>query len=210
MTVGPGDALFGQDGTGGDATSADATDGLGMLPGLDLPVVRLPSIGPDGEIVGLDDLDHDLLGPDPEPADRGPAGGVAPDTNGVRTAGPDSTTGAWAPEAAAPSVGTAGADAAASRGRRDGDGSAWSAPPGRDRPGWGPAGSRAATTSPVVGRPTPARSRYAPRPRVVDEPGILGLSRHSRGRLGSRLFTWFFVLVFSLILIQLVVALLAP
>lgn len=47
-----------------------------------------------------------------------------------------------------------------------------------------------------------------PRPRIVDDPAILGLSRHSRGRVGSRLFTLFFVFVFAVIVIQLVVALL--
>ncbi len=33
---------------------------------------------------------------------------------------------------------------------------------------------------------------------------ILGLTRHSRSKLGSRLFTWFFVFVYALILIQLI------
>ncbi len=37
---------------------------------------------------------------------------------------------------------------------------------------------------------------------------ILGLTRHSRSKLGSRLFTWFFVFIYALILIQLVFALL--
>ncbi len=48
------------------------------------------------------------------------------------------------------------------------------------------------------------------RPPIGEEPAILGLSRLSRGRLGSRLFTWFFVLVFAVILIQLIVVLLNP
>jgi hypothetical protein len=48
------------------------------------------------------------------------------------------------------------------------------------------------------------------RPRIEPEQGILGLSRHSRSRLGSRLFNLFFVCVFALILVQMVVALLAP
>jgi predicted nucleic acid-binding Zn ribbon protein len=48
------------------------------------------------------------------------------------------------------------------------------------------------------------------RPRIADEPGILGLSRRSRGRLGSRMFTWFFVLVFALILVQMVMSILYP
>ncbi len=47
-----------------------------------------------------------------------------------------------------------------------------------------------------------------PRPRIVDETGILGLSRLSRSRAGSRLFTWFFVLVFTLIVVQMVAAIL--
>jgi hypothetical protein len=46
-----------------------------------------------------------------------------------------------------------------------------------------------------------------PRPRVVEDPGILGLSRRARGRLGSRVFTWFFVLVFALIVVQMVASL---
>jgi hypothetical protein len=47
-----------------------------------------------------------------------------------------------------------------------------------------------------------------PRPRIVDEPGILGLSRLTRGRFGSRLFNWFFVLVFAVIVIQMISAIL--
>jgi len=47
-----------------------------------------------------------------------------------------------------------------------------------------------------------------PRPRIVDEPAILGLSRLTRGRFGSRLFNWFFVLVFAVILIQMISAIL--
>ncbi|GAA0925316.1 hypothetical protein GCM10009559_10070 [Pseudonocardia zijingensis] len=47
-----------------------------------------------------------------------------------------------------------------------------------------------------------------PRPRIVDEPGILGLSRLTRGRFGSRLFNLFFVLVFVVILVQMVSAIL--
>jgi hypothetical protein len=47
-----------------------------------------------------------------------------------------------------------------------------------------------------------------PRPRIVDEPGILGLSRLTRGRFGSRLFNLFFLLVFTVILIQMISAIL--
>jgi hypothetical protein len=46
------------------------------------------------------------------------------------------------------------------------------------------------------------------RPRIVEDPVILGLTRVSRSRLGSRLFTWFFVFVYAVILVQLIVSLL--
>ncbi len=48
------------------------------------------------------------------------------------------------------------------------------------------------------------------RPPIGEEPVILGLSRHSHSRLGSRLFTLFFVFVFGLITVQMFVALLMP
>lgn len=54
------------------------------------------------------------------------------------------------------------------------------------------------------------RNDVPTRPPIGDEPAILGLSRLSRGRVGSRLFTWFFVLVFGAIFLQLVVTLLRP
>jgi hypothetical protein len=47
-----------------------------------------------------------------------------------------------------------------------------------------------------------------PRPRIVDEPGILGLSRLTRSRFGSRLFNLFFVLVFTVIVVQMIYAIL--
>jgi hypothetical protein len=47
-----------------------------------------------------------------------------------------------------------------------------------------------------------------PRPRIVEEPGILGLSRLTRGRFGSRLFNLFFLLVFTVIVIQMISAIL--
>jgi len=49
--------------------------------------------------------------------------------------------------------------------------------------------------------PTP---RPEARPRIVQDPAILGLTRHSRSRLGSRLFALFFVFVYVLILVQLI------
>ena len=67
---------------------------------------------------------------------------------------------------------------------------------------------RRARTAPAPGpyalRPAPRSAR----PRVVEEPGILGLSRLTRGRVGSRLFTLFFVAVFALIAVQTVWAIL--
>jgi hypothetical protein len=57
---------------------------------------------------------------------------------------------------------------------------------------------------PVVYRPAVQRAR----PPVVQEPSILGLSRLARGRVGSRLFTLFFVAVYALIAVQMVVAIL--
>lgn len=50
----------------------------------------------------------------------------------------------------------------------------------------------------------------ATRPPIDADPAILGLSRRSRSRTGSQVFTWFFVLVFALIAGQMVVALLLP
>ena len=48
------------------------------------------------------------------------------------------------------------------------------------------------------------------RPRVVDDLEIIGLTRWSRGRIGSRVFRGFFLLVFGVIVVQLVVSLLHP
>lgn len=145
MTVGPGDGLFGQDGTGDAIGGVGPADGVGPLPGLELPVLRLPAIGLDGEITGLDEFDADL-----EKGSVGHRGAPAPGTRPFAES---------------------------------------SAPSQPDR----------------YARPRPAPTA---RPRVVDEPGILGLSRRARSRVGSRLFTLFFVLVFALILVQMVVALL--
>jgi hypothetical protein len=62
------------------------------------------------------------------------------------------------------------------------------------------------------GRPPGAAGTDQPeaRPPVVDELAVLGFSRHLRSRIGTRLFTWFFVLVFALIIVQLVSSLLDP
>lgn len=68
------------------------------------------------------------------------------------------------------------------------------------------AATRPMPVSPVGSGSPP--SPYRARPRVVEEPGILGLSRLARSRLGSRLFTLFFAAVFALILVQMLVVIL--
>lgn len=64
--------------------------------------------------------------------------------------------------------------------------------------------------TPITGPSRRPEVRPPARPRIEPEPAILGLSRHTRSRLGSRLFNLFFVLVFALIVIQMVMALLTP
>jgi hypothetical protein len=59
-------------------------------------------------------------------------------------------------------------------------------------------------------RPPARPAELPPRPRVVEDPGILGISRRARGRVGSRVFTWFFVFVYALIVVQMIVAILDP
>lgn len=63
-------------------------------------------------------------------------------------------------------------------------------------------------TAPVTAPASPPAPLGA-RPRIVEEPSILGLSRRTRSRIGSRLFTLFFVAVFSLIAVQMVVEILS-
>lgn len=162
MTTGAGDPLFGRDGTDGA--------GVGPLPGFELPVVRLPSVGPDGEIRGLDDFDADL--------EAGPAVRPVGSPEAFRSAAPGGPL----------------ADASSAPGAP--------VPPGA--PALGPVPWSVPDRAPGSGVPP----RPPARPPVVDEPGILGLSRRSRSRLGSRLFTAFFVLVFAVILVQMIVALL--
>ena len=70
MTIGPGDALFGQDGTGDGIGGTEPVDDIGPLPGFDLSV-RLPTVGLDGVIVGLDEFDADIAG-SPAPGGREP------------------------------------------------------------------------------------------------------------------------------------------
>lgn len=75
----------------------------------------------------------------------------------------------------------------------------------RSGAGGSPSGPRPSSDAPpVVLRPAIQRAR----PRIEPEPSILGLSRLTRGRVGSRVFTMFFVFVYALIAVQLVVSLL--
>lgn len=91
-------------------------------------------------------------------------------------------------------------------GRAPAAGATLRAPAGDARPAepWYSAAARLRPVAPPAELPP----RPAARPRIVDELAILGLSRVSRGRFGSRLFTGFFVFVFVLIAVQMVVAIL--
>ncbi|MHA6624001.1 hypothetical protein ACU61A_01200 [Pseudonocardia sichuanensis] len=98
---------------------------------------------------------------------------------------------------------------------RDGSGGEAAVPEPRDAPaGGGPSGEEVpappASAVPQQRRPDALHDRYElpPRPRVAPDPAILGLSRLTRGRMGSRLFTLFFVLVFTVIVVQMVAAIL--
>lgn len=227
MTTWPGDALFGQDGTGGD--------GVGPLPGFELPLLRLPTIGPDGKIIGLDgdeDSDEDDPGdhndpwaatdtdPEPEDAtDREPAAGSG--AAAFRSTGrPAANAGRVVSMGLLAEPATAGTPVA--------DPVADQPPLPVPEPDPPDAATPDPPPPPVADAPTPPQgiptsARFAvpvapsaplpprpyARPPVVDDAGIIGLTRVSRSKVGSRLFTWFFVLVFALILVQMVVALLS-
>jgi hypothetical protein len=204
------DALFGPDGTSGD--------GVGPLPGLDLPVVRLPTIGLDGSVTGLDALDDDLDSGSAGPASSAapaptppvvpsmpvppmpgpPPTGLRPPDAPARRAAPDTAPVPGAPQTPSPPAPAEPATSAGPAGRP----ARPRAVPARTEPVR--PGSPAAR-APVYGR----REHLPTRPRIEQEPSILGLSRHSRSRIGSRAFTLFFVFVFALILVQLVVTLLS-
>jgi hypothetical protein len=201
MAVGDGDALFGQDGTGG-ITEGPSPDGIGPLPGFELPVVRLPVIGPDGSIRGLDAFDGDL--------DAGPPFGTA--------AAPPVT-----PQAPGPARAPAVDDPSPDRGHGQVHGVAGPTP-------WPTAAQRAALGADPTGRPSLPAARHAParrpaarpplaapehaparpltaRPRVEHEPSLLGFTRRSSSRAGSRAFALFFVLVFTVIVVHMLVVL---
>ena len=62
---------------------------------------------------------------------------------------------------------------------------------------------------PPPGRP-PNRFSVAPRPTVVDDLSIIGLTRRSNSRWGSRAFTLCFVFIYAVIVIQLLSVLFGP
>jgi hypothetical protein len=81
------------------------------------------------------------------------------------------------------------------------------APPADDAPApWPRAAERAEGARDAV---TQRSHELPPRPRVEVEEGILGFSRLTRGRFGSRLFTLFFVAVYAVIALNLVISLLS-
>ena len=185
MTVEAGDALSGRDGTAAAASSDEAVP--------------------------------DALGEGPPPTPPAAPHSIAPVT-GTTAAPPAPKTAAEAgpksAETAGPSAAPAEGDPAAARSHPP----AWLSG-GPTRP-WPPPGAvgprvRAASAIPPPRRPAvPGRAERIPgpppMPRITEEPAILGLSRLTRGRFGSRVFTWFFVLVFTLIAVQMVVSILYP
>lgn len=124
-----------------------------------------------------------LRAPDEVEADHG-----APSTNSH--AGPQRP----------PSAGRPRTSASATRTSRPRPVAPMPRPPGRD-PGAPAAACGPAPAGPATPPPPPPSCA---RPRVDVEDGIIGLSRWTRSRVGSRLFTLFFVAVFALILGHLV------
>ena len=114
-------------------------------------------------------------------------------------------------EAGIPSAGVTVRSDDGSSSARDGTVADPAVPQPRVTPG---EGSQAARTpgpaTPALPQPRVPRLPPGPppRPRIVDEPSILGLSRLTRGRFGARLFNLFFVLVFAVIVIQMISAIL--
>jgi hypothetical protein len=119
------------------------------------------------------------------------------------TFGADGTAPPAAPETRTGSAPTAGPRAAGPVSL----GETWSSEGVAERPSARDRRRAGAARAPVRARRDPALHGPPPRPRIEDEPSILGLTRHSNSRLGSRLFVLFFVLVYAVIVIELVVAL---
>jgi hypothetical protein len=205
MTIGAGDALFGGDGTGDDTTAEGGPDGVGPLPGFELPVLKVPAVSAEGVVTGVDALEEDDSAAGPAPAVPPPPVRAVP---GARNGSP-SSNGAVRPASEGPLEAGPRTDRAEPAARE-------TPPVPSTRPA--AVSGTGAHTFPSPRPTAPPPSRHRPpvpprpdaRPRIPDEPGILGLSRVSRSRIGSRLFTWFFVLIFTLIAVQMVVALLTP
>jgi hypothetical protein len=196
------DPLFGPDGTEGD--------GVGPLPGFELPVLALPLVGPDGVVRGVDGGQHPDGAEPPDPGPDGPGPPTAAAAPGGRSA---SAPASAVPTGASRPVAPVGhADTAAPPAR-----SAGSIPPQYRLRTVADAAARRGLTPRPAAPPGPAPERVAgpwtrpvdpaPRPPIENEPSILGLTRRSRSRFGSRLFVAFFVLVYTVILIQLIVSL---
>jgi hypothetical protein len=141
------------------------------------------------------------------PAPAGPGTPAASGGSGTSTASggsgaPAESGGSGASTASGGSGTSGGSGAPAASGGSSASGGA-STRAGREaaplRPVTDLAARRAAVLRPAV---------QTARPRIDDDSGILGLSRLTRGRVGSRLFTLFFVGVFTLIALQMVLELL--
>ena len=131
------------------------------------------------------------------PASAPPSGAASAPPSGAASAPPPGAAPAPPPPAAPPSAAPP-ADAAPNFVLQETRPS-WAADPPTPPSGapTTPSARRTASGAPLPPRPDA-------RPRIVQDPVIIGLTRVSRSRLGSRLFTWFFVFVYLVILIQLV------
>jgi len=131
------------------------------------------------------------------PASAPPSGAASAPPSGAASAPPPGAAPAPPPPAAPPSAAPP-ADAAPNFVLQETRPS-WAADPPTPPSGapTTPSARRTASGAPLPPRPDA-------RPRIVQDPVIIGLTRVSSSRLGSRLFTWFFVFVYLVIIIQLV------
>jgi hypothetical protein len=143
--------------------------------------------------------------PDPDPAgpvDRTAAQDPAPDGPGPPPSDPDLLAPPWARPFAALDADDDPGGGEPDAGP-DGTGPDPAAATDRLRPARAPARS-----APAAGRPS--RFSVPPRPPVVDDLAITGLTRRSNSTWGSRLFKLFFAVVYVVILLQLIDSLLHP
>lgn len=214
------DALFGPDGTGGAGPTSSQAAG-----GADVPDPHVEDAGAPVPVPGVP-VPAPALAASARPlavgwnpaADRtapsAPAGYAGPAGSPTTTASPGPAGRAMpgGSPTVATSIGPAGRNGPAGS-------PTTAAPTGAGRaaaefPAAAPSSSPAAPRGPAPARPRPGASAGTAtagspwRPRIDPEPSILGLSRLSRGALGSRLFTLGFAAIFTLIAVQMVVALL--